>query len=112
MCHPYPQEVEIPVEEEETKDEKAEDTKEEETKEDKSEESEDDEDVVDEEDEAESKDEEKKEKKTRKEKRKEFDLLNDVKAIWLRNPSEVTEEEYQKFYKAISKVSGWSYAVL
>lgn len=96
-------EVEIPVEEEETKDEKVEDAKEEETKDDESEESEDDEDVVDEEDEAESKDEEKKEKKTRKEKRKEFDLLNDVKAIWLRNPSEVTDEEYQKFYKAISK---------
>ncbi len=39
-----------------------------------------------------------------REKRQEWDLLNDNKAIWLRKPSEVTEEEYQKFYKAVSKV--------
>ncbi len=39
-----------------------------------------------------------------REKRKDWELLNDNKAIWLRKASEVTEEEYQKFYKAISKV--------
>ena len=40
----------------------------------------------------------------RREKRHDWELLNDNKAIWLRKPSEVTEEEYQKFYKAVSKV--------
>ncbi len=42
--------------------------------------------------------------KTRKEKRQEWDLLNDNKAIWLRKPADVTEAEYQAFYKAVSKV--------
>ena len=36
----------------------------------------------------------------------EWELLNDNKALWLRNPSEVTEEEHAKFYKALAKVSG------
>ena len=30
--------------------------------------------------------------------------LNDNRAIWLRNPSDVTEDEYTNFYKAVSKV--------
>jgi heat shock protein beta len=42
--------------------------------------------------------------KTRKEKQQVWDLVNDNKAIWLRKPSEVTPDEYQKFYKAVSKV--------
>ncbi|KAL5986029.1 heat shock protein 90 [Asimina triloba] len=33
----------------------------------------------------------------------EWELLNDVKAIWLRNPKEVTEEEYTKFYRSLAK---------
>ncbi len=43
-------------------------------------------------------------KKTRKEKRQEWELLNDSQAIWLRSPKDVTDEEYKKFYKTISKV--------
>lgn len=35
----------------------------------------------------------------------EWELLNDVKAIWLRNPKEVTEEEYTKFYHSLAKVA-------
>jgi len=35
----------------------------------------------------------------------EWELLNDVKAIWLRNPKEVTDEEYTKFYHSLAKVS-------
>ncbi|XP_058098896.1 endoplasmin homolog [Magnolia sinica] len=33
----------------------------------------------------------------------EWELLNDVKAIWLRSPKEVTDEEYTKFYHSIAK---------
>ncbi|XP_040864814.1 endoplasmin homolog isoform X1 [Glycine max] len=53
-----------------------------------------------------SEDEEKKPKtKTVKETTYEWELLNDVKAIWLRNPKEVTEEEYTKFYHSLAKVT-------
>jgi heat shock protein beta len=49
-------------------------------------------------------DEEKKPKtKTVKETTYEWELLNDVKAIWLRNPKEVTDEEYTKFYHSLAK---------
>ncbi|KAM7514055.1 hypothetical protein LguiA_003638 [Lonicera macranthoides] len=41
--------------------------------------------------------------KTVKETTYEWELLNDVKAIWLRNPKEVTDEEYAKFYKSLAK---------
>ena len=34
----------------------------------------------------------------------EWELLNDVKAIWLRSPKEVTDEEYTKFYHSLAKV--------
>ncbi|KAF6164146.1 hypothetical protein GIB67_010116 [Kingdonia uniflora] len=30
-------------------------------------------------------------------------FLNDVKAIWLRTPKEVTDEEYAKFYQSLAK---------
>uniref|UniRef100_A0A803N6X4 Endoplasmin homolog n=1 Tax=Chenopodium quinoa TaxID=63459 RepID=A0A803N6X4_CHEQI len=36
----------------------------------------------------------------------EWELLNDVKAIWLRNPKEVTDEEYTKFYHSLAKDFG------
>ncbi|KAK3231847.1 hypothetical protein Dsin_003728 [Dipteronia sinensis] len=41
--------------------------------------------------------------KTVKETNYEWELLNDVKAIWLRNPKEVTDEEYSKFYHSLEK---------
>ena len=43
--------------------------------------------------------------KTKKETTYEWELLNDVKAIWLRSPKEVTDEEYTKFYHSVAKVS-------
>jgi len=33
----------------------------------------------------------------------EWDILNDVKAIWMREKKDITEEEYQNFYKTITK---------
>ncbi|VAI81318.1 unnamed protein product [Triticum turgidum subsp. durum] len=52
-------------------------------------------------------DEEKKPKtKTVKETTTEWELLNDMKAVWLRSPKEVTEEEYAKFYHSLAKDFG------
>jgi heat shock protein beta len=49
-------------------------------------------------------DEEKKPKtKTIKETKWDWELLNSVKAIWLRNPKDVTPEEYDKFYHSLAK---------
>ncbi|XP_042489301.1 endoplasmin homolog [Macadamia integrifolia] len=44
--------------------------------------------------------------KTVKETTYEWELLNDMKAIWLRNPKEVTDEEYTKFYHSLAKEFG------
>lgn len=42
--------------------------------------------------------------KTVKETKWDWELLNDAKAIWLRNPKDVTAEEYDKFYHSLAKV--------
>ncbi|KAJ8762307.1 hypothetical protein K2173_007464 [Erythroxylum novogranatense] len=81
--------VEVPTDEDESSDEEEAATSEEESESEKSEGDED--------------KEEKPKTKTVKETKYEWELLNDVKAIWLRNPKEVTEEEYAKFYKALAK---------
>ncbi|KAH9317797.1 hypothetical protein KI387_019566, partial [Taxus chinensis] len=80
------QDVEVPADDESTDDEeKSESTSEEESEE-----------------ETESKP----KTKTIKETTYEWELLNDVKAIWLRNPKEVTDEEYSNFYHSLSKDIG------
>jgi HSP90 family molecular chaperone len=58
----------------------------------------------DEETESEEENEKKPKTKTVKETTYEWGLLNDVKAIWLRNPKDVTDEEYTKFYHSLAKV--------
>eukprot|EP00879_Flechtneria_rotunda_P006822 GHRR01007166.1.p1 GENE.GHRR01007166.1~~GHRR01007166.1.p1 ORF type:complete len:676 (+),score=237.26 GHRR01007166.1:233-2260(+) len=64
-------------------------------------EDEEDDDVVDEDEEEQEKEEEK--PKTVKQNVTEWEHLNDNKAIWLRKAKDVSTEEYNKFYKAISK---------
>uniref|UniRef100_A0A0E0LFQ3 Endoplasmin homolog n=1 Tax=Oryza punctata TaxID=4537 RepID=A0A0E0LFQ3_ORYPU len=59
-----------------------------------------------EEEETEESEEKKPKTKTVKETTTEWELLNDVKAIWLRSPKEVTEEEYTKFYHSLAKDFG------
>ncbi|XP_068326766.1 endoplasmin homolog [Pyrus communis] len=86
--------VEVPADEDESSDE--EESSESEKSEEETEKSED-----------EDEDAEKKPKtKTKKETTYEWELLNDVKAIWLRSPKEVTDEEYTKFYHSLAKDFG------
>lgn len=49
--------------------------------------------------------------KTKKVTTYEWELLNDVKAIWLRSPKEVTDEEYTKFYHSLAKVIGHKFPI-
>merc|ERR1712139_297925 len=76
------------------------DVEEDDDDEDKDEEEKDDVDVKDDDEE---KDDEEKEKKPTKKTVFEWEQVNTQKAIWLRAKEDVTEEEYNEFYKSISK---------
>lgn len=79
-------EIEVSEEEEDAKEEKADDAV-----------------VEEEEEEASGEEEEKASKKTRKEKVKEDELVNDSKPLWLRSASDITDEDYNGFYKVLTK---------
>lgn len=107
-------EKDVPVEEEEEEtdegsnkddeaDKKEDEKKDSEKKDDEADDDEDDDEdgeVIDDEDDDKGDD---KKVKTVKQNVTEWNHLNDNKAIWLRKASEITDDEYSKFYKAVSK---------
>ena len=48
-------------------------------------------------------DEEEQDTEPKKEMHYEWKLVNDQKALWLRSPSDVSDEEYQSFFRAVNK---------
>lgn len=96
------EEVEEPIEDEPVE-KKDEEKTEEEKKEGEEKKEEEDDDAKVEEDKS---DEEKKPKTKKVEKTTwDYDLMNGAKPLWLRKPAEVTDEEYNEFYKAITRES-------
>jgi len=91
------EEVEVPDDEAETKEEKKEDEKKEDEK------KEDDVDVSDVDEEEDDKKESKPKTKKVKQTKSEWELINDTKAIWVRSPSDVKDEEYDNFFKSLTK---------
>jgi len=79
------------------------------SEEDEEEEDEEEEDGEDEIEDAEDEDEDEEDKpKTKKVKKTvtDWELINDAKALWTRNPSDITDDEYKSFYQSLTKDFG------
>jgi len=96
------EEVEVPDEDEAKEEEKKDEEKKEEGEAAEKKEDEDEVDVSDVDEEEEKKDDKPKTKKVKKT-TKEWELINDTKAIWVRAPSDVKDEEYNNFFKSLTK---------
>mmetsp|Transcript_36507 Transcript_36507/g.108672 ORF Transcript_36507/g.108672 Transcript_36507/m.108672 type:complete len:798 (+) Transcript_36507:35-2428(+) len=92
------EEEEVPIEEGDEDDEEGEDEEDEEEGED---EEEDEEEIED----AEEEDDAPKTKKVKKTV-SDWELVNDAKALWTRNPSDITDDEYKSFYQSLTKDVG------
>jgi len=98
------EEEEVPIEEGDAADDSSDDEEEDDAGEDSQDGDQGDEEVSD----AEEEEEEDASPKTKKVKKtvNDWELINDAKALWTRNPSDITDDEYKSFYQSLTKDFG------
>jgi len=98
------EEEEVPIEEGDVADDSTDDEGEDDADEDSQDDDQGEEEVSD----AEEEEEEDASPKTKKVKKtiNDWELINDAKALWTRNPSDITDDEYKSFYQSLTKDFG------